>query len=242
MKSLSNLALLLWATSMANTIQAAFVANGSFETGFIHWSIQDNVSPLYPIRVRQDGFDPGLGLFTSEATKGMYSATHGFDSFGTGAIRISQDIGRIDRNSNLLNFDYRIGWDMLNEGGPPSGKLDRVFSVAIYEPGSYVNLLDRLEVYRLVGGTKNLDTGSFTANLDLSAFHAIDVRVSFEAYVPEPFTGPAFFQLDNVYLSRATPQVVPEPTTFVLTMLGICSAIFVPAVRNALQRNKTPTK
>ncbi|QDV27320.1 PEP-CTERM sorting domain-containing protein [Aureliella helgolandensis] len=241
MKPLSILIIMLLAVLVSNTSQAAFIRNGSFETGnFIQWSINDNISPTFAIEVRQDGFVPGLGLFTSEATEGIYSATHGFDSFGIGVIRISQDVGRIDRNSDMLNFDYRIGWDMLNEGGDPLGKLDRVFSVAIYEPGSYVNLLDRVEVYRLVGGSMNLDTGSLTASLDLTRFRTREIRVSFEAYVPESRTGPAFFQLDNVYLSRATPQAVPEPSAFVLAMLGIGSLAIVPVSRNAGRKIKLP--
>ena len=56
--------------------------------------------------------------------------------------------------------------------------------------------------------TTNLDTGPMSSTIDLLPYAGSSVVVNFMATVPESFTGPAHFQLDNVVLDvNVKPQV-----------------------------------
>ena len=197
---------------------AGTITNGSFESGnFAGWGTADLSSPLYQLTVRSNGFNPGFGAFSTSATNGAFSATHGFDGNGPGTIRIFQDIGIVDSSSNLLSFDYRAGWNIFGS----TGVLDRVLNLDVFTAGSFGTSLASNEVLRMLGGTQNLDTGNVSTTINLSAFNGQSVRISFDAFVPQNFTGPAFFQLDNVTLSAA-PATVPEPSSFaIIGMVGL---------------------
>ena len=208
---------LLMAT--AAQVRAGFITNGSFEDRhFLAWGLSDLSSPHLPLTVRGNGFNSGFGFFSTQATQGSFSATHGFDGNGPGTIRIFQDIGTVDSSSNLLSFDYRVGWDMLNYGG---SSLDRVLALNVYQAGTF-SQLGGFELLRLPARTRNSDTGNFLGSVDLSSFSGQSIRISFDAQVPQSFTGPAFFQLDNVRLSQApqAPAAVPEPSSLALCGIG----------------------
>ncbi len=202
--------------------RAGTIANGSFETGnFAGWGVTDLSIPHQPLSVRSNGFNTSFGFFSTSATHGVFSATHGFDGNGPATIQMFQDIGTVASDSNILSFDYRAGWNMLDFAGPPAGKLDRVLNLNIFTAGSFNTLIGSNEVLRMVGGTKNSDTGSLSKSIDLSVFNGQSIRISFDAFVPQNFTGPAFFQLDNVTLSAA-PATVPEPSSFaIIAIVGM---------------------
>jgi hypothetical protein len=61
-----------------------------------------------------------------------------------------------------------------------------------------VQNLDSFNILTATAGTIEFDTGDATGVVDLSAFVGQTVRLSFDFFVPQNFTGPAFFQLDNV--------------------------------------------
>jgi hypothetical protein len=192
--------------------QSAVISNGSFESGDnTGWSFSDLSVPFYPLSVTIDGNGPGFGFFSSTATNGVFSAVHGFDGEGPGTIRLFQDIGTVDAFSNLLTFDYRAAWDMLNFGAP---SLSRTFTVAIYDSSTFATLAS-YELLKVDPGTVNLDSGNLSGIINLVSFEGQNVGVSFDFYIPENFTGPAFFQLDNVQLSS-----VPEPTSMAIFGLG----------------------
>ena len=218
--------------------EAGVVTNGSFETGdFSDWGVVDLSDPFSPLLVRPDGFSRGFGLFSTQATDGSLSATHGFDGNGPGTIQIFQDIGVVDPLTDLLTFDYRVGWDMLNFGG---STLDRDLDLNVYEAGSFSTLLGSNDLITLPAGTLNLDTGSLSGSIDLSPFNGQNVRISFDAFVPENFTGPAFFQLDNVQLSAGSGvSPVPEPSTF--TIYGIGAVIGLVSTRRRRHEQKRAT-
>jgi hypothetical protein len=193
----------------ASVAHAGF-ANGSFEDGtFSSWVTFDLAEPFNPMHVGMAGEDPDFGMFVSDPTDGTFAALHGFDGDGPGTISIGQDV-LID--APTLEFDYRGGWDMSY-----GGVLDRVFSVDI-EPAGGGAALDTTTVLTAIGGSTILDTGDQTGAIDLSAFMGQTVRVNFEWFVSEAFTGPGFFQLDHV-------QLTPEPGTIALLALGGLAAL-----------------
>jgi hypothetical protein len=198
------------ALTSASTANAGFIVNGSFETGnFAGWGLADLTNPHQPLTVRGNGFNTGFGFFSTTATNGSFSATHGFDGNGPGTIRLFQDIGTIDSASNLLTFDYRVAWDMLNYGGSTA---PRTFSLNVFQAGTF-NSLASTELLRANAGTANFDTGNLVGSINLSAFQGQNVRIAFDSVIPQNFTGPAFLQLDNVQLNAAA---VPEPSSLVL--------------------------
>ncbi len=171
-------------------------ANCSFETGdFTSWVTSDIASPFVLLQVNVGGLSPGFGLFASAPTQGSFAALHGFDGAGPGDIRICQDV--LLPNAALLEFDYRVGWDMTF-----GATLDRTFDVNV-EPAGGGGTLFSQNLLTATAGTTVLDTGSLQATLDLSAAGSGARRVCFDANVPETFTGPGFFQLDNVSVSGA---------------------------------------
>ena len=203
---------------------AGVVFNGSFETGdFSGWGTASlNTSIGDPLTVRPDGYTPSYrtsaneSFFTTSATDGNFSATHGFDGLGPGNITIFQDIGVVDSLTNQLLFDYRAAWDLVRFGS--LGDLDRVLNLDVYQAGDFSNQLSSYEVFRLTADTINIDTGNLTETVDLSAFDGQAIRISFDAFVPDNLSGPAFFQLDNVRLAAG----VPEPSS--LALLGVILA------------------
>ncbi|QDU36947.1 PEP-CTERM motif protein [Maioricimonas rarisocia] len=215
--SMAACALVLIAT--AEQVQGGMITNGSFETGdFSGWGIVDLSQPFVSLEVRADGYSPSWGLFFSEATDGNYSATHGFDGIDPGTIRIFQDIGVVDPFTDLLTFDYRVGWLL---GIFPGTPMDRNLNLNVYQSGSFGTLLGSHHVMTLPGGTNNTDSGNLSGMIDLSSYHGQAVRISFDAHVPESQTGPAFFQLDDVQLSASSASPVPEPSSLALLGIGI---------------------
>lgn len=186
----------LLATSQhdCNTVSNPLV-NCGFETGdFTGWITSDLTMPLYPLQVGGAGFSTGFGFFLSQPTEGSWAALHGFDGDGPGVIQIAQDVNLPGGTTDLL-FDYRGGWDLLTFGATQ----DRLFQVSIGPFGGGVPTQTTTILTATVGTTVS-DTGQLTGNVDLSAFAGTAVRISFNWVVPEDYTGPAFFQLDNVWV------------------------------------------
>ncbi|MFQ5649747.1 MAG: FlgD immunoglobulin-like domain containing protein [bacterium] len=181
-----------------------FCENGSFETGdFSSWTTQDMSSPFFPLSVEGAGITPGFGFFSSEPTDGDFAAIHGFDGDGPGTIRIAQDV-TVPPSALFLEFDYRAAWDLLTFGATQ----DRTFEVNIEPAGGGTPLHTEL-ILTAVSGTQEMDTGPQTGVVDMSPFAGQDVRISFDWHIPETFSGPGFFQLDNVICNFiSSPPVV----------------------------------
>ncbi len=179
---------------------ATEVVNGSFESGnFSGWIVQDLSFPFFRLGVAGAGRSPGFGFFSSAPTHGRFAALHGFDGNGPGTIRIGQDL-EITTRAPLVQFDYRAAWDLRTFCRRCS---DRVFTVNVEVAGGGTNLAS-LPILVASAGTVQLDTGDVTEIIDLAAFAGQTVRLSFDFHVPDNFSGPAFFQLDNV-------RVVKDP-------------------------------
>lgn len=187
------------------------LVNCGFETGdFTGWVTQDLTDPFFPLQVDTAGVSPGFGFFSSAPTEGVFAALNGFDGNGPGTIIIAQDVTL--PGGAAMEFDYRAAWDLASFGATQ----DRVFSVEVEPAGGGAALQTDVILIAQVG-TINLDTGPLSAVVDLSAFGGQTVRVSFEWFVPEDFSGPAFAQLDNVLISPGVPAM-PMPAYLALAM------------------------
>lgn len=174
--------------------------NGSFETGsFAGWMAQDLAQPYWPLHVGGSGENTAY-FFPSAPTDGSFLAFHGFDGCGPGTIRIVQDL-TIPFGATTLEFDYRAGWDIFG------GASNRLFQVSI-EPAGGGTPLQTWTVLEADGGTYVPDTGSLHGTLDIGAFAGDAARVGFNWLVPECFSGPAQFQLDNVTINSASGVVI----------------------------------
>ena len=210
------------------------VINCGFEFGtFRGWVTQDLSDPFFPLEVGGAGISPGFGLFTSDPPQGVFAALTGFDGSGPGTISLAQDVG-IAPGATTLSFDYQCGWDLVTFGAT----LNRTFEVNI-EPVHGGTPLQTDVILTAPAGTTALpDTGGEqTATVDVSGFAGQRVRISFDWIVPENFTGPAFCQLDNVFIDGGLLQVdVPTLSEWgmILTAgtLGILALI-------ALRRRRT---
>lgn len=208
-------------------------ANCGFETGdFSSWETVSLPQMFLPLAVVPAGFDPGFGLFLSAPTQGTLAATHGFDGASAPiangraalpSIVIAQDVALPAGTSSVV-FDYRIGWDMLNY---PGSTLPRVFRVEI-QPSGGGSALQSTTLLTAAPGTTNRDTGPLVGNVDVTAFAGTAVRVAFVSEIPENFTGPAFFQLDNVRTEFTAVEnvAVPSLNGYALAVLGLVLGLF----------------
>ncbi len=173
------------------------VKNGSFETGnSSNWTITDISQPFAPLAVRSAGYDPGYGFFLTAPSDGGYCLTAGFDGNGPGRTRAAMDVV-LPAGPLTLSFNWRAGWDMYYYGG---ATLPRTFSVVIEPFGGGLALQTNV-ILTAMPGTANYDTGNRTNSVDLTGFAGRSVRICFDLNIPEYFTGPGFFQLDNVVIS-----------------------------------------
>ena len=209
------------------------LVNCGFESGdFTSWVTQDLSDPFLPLTVSGPA-SPGFGFFTSAPSEGVVSALHGFDGDGPGTIEIGQQVTLPADASSALQFDYRGAWD-ITFGGP--GALARTFSVNI-EPAGGGAALDSTEILVADGNTTNLDTGLLTETIDLSDFAGQTVLVNFVWDVPEEFTDPAFFELDNVSVTEGLPFSQPVPALDGLGLV-LLAAILVAGSWLALRNRR----
>ncbi len=174
-------------------VEACGGANESFETGdFSGWLTQDLSNPFFALRVDGAGISPGFGLFSSAPTDGLFAALHGFDGNGPGTITVAQDFD-LPAGATALEFDYRGGW-VLTFGATQ----DRTFEVTLRPAGGGAPFEPPQLILTALAGTVVPDTGNLVGSIDVSAYAGSTVQVSFEWFVPENFTGPAFFQMDNI--------------------------------------------
>lgn len=104
-------------------------------------------------------------------------------------------------------FDDRAAWDLTF-----GATLPREFGVTISEIGGGP-VLDSMVFLTLDPGSVNLDTGQLSGTMDMSAFLGDTVSITLSWSIPETFTGPAQFDLDNV-------RLIPAPGAFALLGLA----------------------
>jgi hypothetical protein len=187
-----------------NLQEKPLLMNGGFETGdFTGWVTNDLAFATYPQLVHPSGFNPGFNFFLTAPPEGQSAATESFDGSGPGTNSIAQDV-ILPLGPASLTFDYRLAWDMSNY---PGSTLPRNFNVSIQPKGGGQPLLVT-NILTAPPGTLNFDTGPLAGSLDLTPYSGRGLRISFDAYIPENFTGPGFLQLDKVALTYSIPPIL----------------------------------
>jgi hypothetical protein len=172
---------------------ANWLANGSFETGDLTgWTALDTGAPVAPWGV----FDNvGGGFFRPyQPQTGCFLAANWFDGEGPMTSILYQDVTVPAGEASLtLEWKDRIEWDLLNYA---AGTQDRTYAVLILDPVTS-DLLAIAHQFALTTATVG-DTGWVTHAIDVSQFIGQTVRLMFYQEIPEAFTGPAQFELDDV--------------------------------------------
>ncbi len=202
------------------------LVNGSFETGdFTGWVPTDISLSLFPASVQREGFEggsyqPGFGFSGLLPSDGHFFAMGGFEGDGPGSTSLAQDIF-LPSGPALLTFDYGAAWDMLNYGG---STVPRSLTVTLqpYGGGAPIQTFTMLIA---LPHTANPGTGWLNGLLDLTSYSGRWLRISFNANVPESFTGPGIFELDHVVLAySALPPLLISRTNNNLVLTWPASA------------------
>ncbi|MEL6810508.1 MAG: HYR domain-containing protein, partial [Bacteroidota bacterium] len=170
--------------------------NGSFETGDLSdWTAVDNTNPLVPWGAYN--LNNGAGFFLDATpTDGDWLAGNGFDG-DPGEAVLYQDVtipaGAV---SAMLTWDENVDYNLLDFC---NGCQDRIYEVQVRDLSD--NVLEVLQQVIATGGVLDDDNVWESLNADLVAYAGQDIRIAFWQSIPEAFTGPAKFALDNVVLS-----------------------------------------
>jgi hypothetical protein len=198
------------------------ITNGSFESSLAGWTLVDLSDPFEFAKTVTSGynFDPkgGPTEITAVATDGNAVFWTGFDG-SAGTIQLSQTVTLAADTTDILTFDYAAGWNLIENG---TSTKDRTFSVDAKGETSEVTqtvLTVNSRTQNDISNNPNSTTGGTGiqhASIDLSALAGQTVTLSFLWNVPEAYTGPAAFELDNVVLSSTldvTMNIADQPDT-----------------------------
>lgn len=206
--------------------------NCGFERGdFRGWVTQDLSDPFFPLQVNIAGLTSYTGFFLSDPPQGDFAALTGFDGNGPGTISVAQDV-LLSTDADSLTFEYECAWDLLNFGATEN----RIFEVNI-EPSGGGAPLQTDNILTAVAGTTAIPSsgGNQIASVDISGFAGQAVRISFNWFVPQTFSGPAFCQLDNIFAIGARAQI---PTLSEWGMIAAASGFGLIGVFFAIKRRK----
>jgi hypothetical protein len=175
------------------------VINGSFETGtFTGWTAATTGEPFLPWQIGPAGQGAlGFGMQPTMPQSGMLNAWHGFDGSGPMHFTLYQDIAipRCSATAAKLSWKDRLQW---NFAWTNTATQPRTYTVQVRPTmGSPTTL------YSFSTGTDKIigDTGWQTHSSDLSAFAGSTIRLWFDAFIPEMYTGPAQFEIDAVSMT-----------------------------------------
>ncbi len=199
------------------------LVNGSFETGDLSgWTVKelDQTSSNPFLKLTVDGAGVAypaetfvawpyiLDYFNSAPTDGQYAVLHDWNGNDTSTSSVPdvnlrelyQDV-TLPAEATTLAFDYRAAWELFRFGNT----LPRTFSVRIEPAGGGAALIDEVILVAELGIEEDTDNPSGPPGqsyppgiVDISSVAGRDVRIKFVWDVPEPGTGFAFFQLDNI--------------------------------------------
>ncbi|WP_461303299.1 HYR domain-containing protein, partial [Aureisphaera sp.] len=180
------------------------MVNGSFETGDLSdWTAIDNPNPFlaWGAYASNDGngfFDPAL------PTDGAWLAGNGFDGESGEAV-IYQDVS-IDPAAvgATLTWDENIDYDLASFC---AGCQDRIYEVQVRDLSD--NVLEVLVQITATAGIIDNDNAWVSQTADLSAYAGQDIRIAYWQSIPDDFSGPAKFALDNVQLNVETLASAP---------------------------------
>ena len=171
------------------------LANGSFETGdFLGWTTLTTGSPFVDWTVSQAG--PGSGFFAGTSPQdGLYDAWNGFDGSGPMTFTMYQDIVIPGGATNpTFSWQDRVQWNFLLTS---SATQPRLYHVQIVDPATSTILET---VYSFSTGTAYIvgDTTWQTHAANLTAYVGQTIRLQFQKFIPEAYTGPGQIEFDNI--------------------------------------------
>jgi hypothetical protein len=176
------------------------IVDGGFESGDLGgWEASAPADPLLPWTVG----GPGGGWFGNSAPPvGGRDAHHGFDAGTPGTFELARVVTIPARSVAELTWWQRIQWD-LGEGAPATEARRAEVVVVDPDDGAVLEVLDSFSTGTRAGYR---DTGWVRTEVALDAHAGSTVRIAFRQVVPERFTGPAQFEIDDIGL-----LVSPDP-------------------------------
>lgn len=183
-----------FATS-AFAAQTNLIANGGFETGdFTGWTAATTLaSPLCAWRFSSCGW---FNYVTPTSDGGSYFADNGFDGSGPGTYTLSQVVAIPAGPATLTWEDYV----QASYNGAARTNEVRVLDAA------GTTTLATIYSYTVPGAYSSVDTGWIQHSVDVSMFAGQAVEIAFVQTVPQDFTGPAEYDIDNVQLLADAPS------------------------------------
>eukprot|EP01116_Phalansterium_solitarium_P011486 TRINITY_DN27180_c0_g1_i1.p1 TRINITY_DN27180_c0_g1~~TRINITY_DN27180_c0_g1_i1.p1 ORF type:complete len:236 (-),score=57.59 TRINITY_DN27180_c0_g1_i1:49-756(-) len=160
--------------------------NFGFEHGTLReWVANDVRGAAYPLAVVTAGKTPYDAFFSSQPTEGKYSLVTGFDGCGPGDITLTH-YKMVTSDQQCVKFDFRLQYDLTN------ANQNRKLSVIIAQ-GSTAETATIVTLPKGKKATMNWSQGFAS----LKRFSG-NVSITFDWSVPECFSGPAWFEMDNV--------------------------------------------
>jgi hypothetical protein len=216
------------------------ITNGDFETGsFAGWTVGSTQATSFDASfndgknaqvVNNAGGGPAWYLrnqsettFSTPATPiSGYSAFNGFDG-DPGYFYLRQTFSIA---SPLQSADLGFTYAIQSDYGPPffsSGTIQRVFDVNILD-GSGSILANVYDYARPFGDNEAWSPTAISEDIAsaLNALGSGTYQLEFRETIPQSYTGPATFAIDNISLN-VTSQVnpVPEPASLTVAGLGV---------------------
>lgn len=214
---------------------ASLITNGGFNSGFTGWNV--GVDPAvadggrpYQIDTGGDGWDIVGGR-----------AVNGFDGGVIDCVLcdltffLEQDFSYTDTLvSAQLMFSYEITQaPVYDRDGLGADDPDRIFSVNFLDSGDNF-LATVFEDRKTIKGTgptsstapvNNNPTPWTTISVDVTSilqnYADETLTLSFQELIPQYFTGPSRFYIDDISLRVETTTPVPEPSALALLGLGL---------------------
>lgn len=215
---------------LSYSVQAAeLLINGDFESGDLSgWTLNFNTgSRVSPLKVA----GAGAGWFgNSSPYSGTFSAYSRFDGAANSRYTLFQDVLIPDAVQSVLIAHFRV---VLNGMGIASLQ-PREFEIGLRDNENHPLTILHESLFHM----KDLaytDTGWQSLRFDLSEYAGQQVRLYFEHFVPESYTGPAVLELDGLSLQTYLPQqnpavdsaipnlAVDEPVVWQYLLAGIMS-------------------